>query len=270
MVRVARTDVASGKRLGERQREFAAALLDAATPVPAGIISPDGTPCTAGFNVYRNNVVAGLVEVLKAAYPAVYRIVGDTFFSAMACGYVMQAPPCSPVMLEYGVTFPDFVDMFGPAACVPYLRDVARLERAWVEAYHAADTLPTDLTRLATLDASALPSVRLLLHPSLRVVRSAYPVVTLWQMNVADGTPVAIDPTQGDESALVTRCAADVEVRTIPAGAASFIQSLASGASVAKAASLAFSERADFDLEGTLSGLLALNVVIDWELRDAV
>ena len=66
----------------DRQREFAAALLDPERPTPSGIIGPDGDVCPRRFAVYRNNVVVGLTEILKAAYPAVRRLVGEEFFDA--------------------------------------------------------------------------------------------------------------------------------------------------------------------------------------------
>jgi len=57
--------------LRDRQRNFAAALLDPNMPVPLGLVGPDRETSEKRFNVYRNNVVAGLVEALKAAFPAV-------------------------------------------------------------------------------------------------------------------------------------------------------------------------------------------------------
>jgi hypothetical protein len=66
----------------DRQKEFAAALLDPERTAPAGVVGPDGDPCPKRFAVYRNNVVVVLIEILRAAYPAVRRLVGDEFFDA--------------------------------------------------------------------------------------------------------------------------------------------------------------------------------------------
>lgn len=254
--------------LCERQRRFAAALLDPARPIPPGLVGPDRQPSERRFNVYRNNVVAGLVEALKAAFPAVRRIVGDEFFAAMARIYVALEPPRSPIMLEYGATFPDFVGSFEPANSVPYLPDVARLERAWAEAYHAAEAAPADPARLATIDSRNLPQLVLTLHPSLRVVRSSFPAVRIWQMNIDAGEPGALDIFSGGENALVIRPIAEVEVRQIPAGAATFILSLAAKASVADATTRAFDEHSDFDLAGALQGLFAVNAIVGWSLQE--
>lgn len=254
--------------LCERQRRFATALLDPGKRVPPGLVGPDRRPSERRFNVYRNNVVAGLVNALKAAFPAVRRIVGAEFFAAMARVYVALEPPRSPVMLEYGATFPGFVETFEPANSVPYLADVARLERAWAEAYHAVEAPPADPAQLAAIDSRSLPQIVLTLHPSTRVVRSPYPAVQIWRMNIDDGVPSALDIFSGGENALVIRPFAEVEVRRIPAGAATFILSLAAKASMADAATLAFDEDLNFDLAGTLRDLFAVSAIVGWNMRD--
>ncbi|KXU84748.1 hypothetical protein CR51_42065 [Caballeronia megalochromosomata] len=255
--------------LWARQRYFAAALLDPAMRVPPGLVGPDREVSEKRFNVYRNNVVAGLVGALKAAFPAVCRIAGDEFFAAMARVYVALEPPRTPVMLDYGETFPDFIRRFEPAQSVPYLHDVARFERAWVEAYHAAEAQPADPARLATIDSRSLTQIAFVLHPSVRVVRSSFPVVQIWAMNIEDGVPAAIDISSGGESALVVRPHADVEVRRLPAGAATFVQSLAMNASVADAATLALDEYASFDLAGALRNLFMIKAIAGWNIRES-
>lgn len=254
--------------LRERQRSFAAALLDPGMPVPLGLVGPDREPGEKRFNVYRNNVVVGLVETLKAAHPAVCRIVGDEFFSAMARIYVALEPPRSPIMLDYGETFADFIETFEPANSVPYLPCVARLERAWVEAYHAAEASPIEPAVLATIDAHSAPQIGFTLHPSVRVARSSFPAIQIWQMNIDGGVPTALDIFNGGENALVVRPVADVEVHPVPAGAATFILGLARGASVCAAATLAFDEDADFDLAGTLRDLFGVHAIVGWTIRD--
>lgn len=255
-------------RLGESQRRFAAALLDPGLAIPPSLIGPDQAPSARRFNVYRNNVILGLVEALGSAFPAVQRIVGDTFFAAMARTYAALEPPRSPVMLDYGDTFPEFVNSFGPARRVPYLADVARLERAWLEAYHAAESCPIAITSLCIVDTRQLPRVSLSLHPSLRVIRSTFPAVQIWRMNIDGGIPSAIDIRVGGEHAVVVRPAADVEVIQVEAGTATFVQHLGYGASIARALSEAQAEDADFDLAAAWHDLFAIHAVVGWTVPD--
>lgn len=260
----------ASRRRASNQRAFAAALLDPAAPLPDGIIGPDRLPSIDRFNVYRNNVVTGLTEALKASYPAVCRIVGDDFFSAMARFYCATQPPASPMMFDYGATFPAWIESFEPANGLPYLPDVARLERARVEAYHAAEAAPIETAALADVCPTDFAQLRLRLHPSLRVVRSAYPVITVWQMNLAGGTPAPVDIFGDTQDALVVRPHADVEVRTMPPGAAPFVQSLLTGMTVIDATTRAISECASFDLTGTLSALFDMNAVIGCDLQEGL
>jgi hypothetical protein len=243
-------------RLAERQRDFAAALLDPKRPIPPGLTGPDGAPSPRRFAVYRNNVVAGLVDALRAAFPAVCRIVGAEFFRAMARAYVVHHPPGSPILLEYGAGFPEFVDGFEPAATLPYLGDVGRLERAWTEAYHAREALPLDPAAFAAVAPERRPGIRLVLHPSARLVRSRFPAITIWRMNVGDGVPAPVDFAAGGEDALIVRPLAEVEVRWLPEGGAEFVRALADGSSVLAAAEAATAADSRFDLAANLAGLI--------------
>ena len=91
---------------------------------------------------------SALIGAIEARYPVTRRLVGDEFFRAMARAYVAEEKPRSPVLIHYGADFPDFVARFEPAREIAYLADVARLENAWVEAYHAAEAAPLALAAL--------------------------------------------------------------------------------------------------------------------------
>ena len=254
------------QQLAERQRGFAAAILDPALPMPDGLVGPDREPGPKRFAVYRNNAVVGLTETLKDAFPAVHRIVGVDFFRAMARAYVMVEPPRSPILLDYGAGFPDFIRQFEPAAGLPYLADVARIERAWTEAYHAPEAPPIDPGAFMAIAPDQLPAIQLALHPSLRLVRSQFPALTIWQMNVADGVPAPVDLAAGGEDVLVVRPLPDVEVRSIPSGSLEFLQALADGKPVLAALEAALIASSRFDLSANLSELLRAGAVVGYSL----
>ncbi|MGO9700540.1 MAG: putative DNA-binding domain-containing protein [Xanthobacteraceae bacterium] len=254
------------QRLADRQREFAAALLDPALAAPPGLLGPDREPSPRRFAVYRNNVVAGLTKALAAAYPAVCRIVGEEFFRAMARVYVRFEPPASPVLLNYGAGFATFIAHFEPAGSLPYLPDVARIERGWTEAYHAPEAAALAPQAFAAVPNDRAAEIRLDLHPSLRVVRSAFPALTIWRMNVGDSVPGPVDLESGGEDVLVVRPAADVEVRSVPHGGAEFIASLANGQSLTEATMSAISADQSFDLSASLATLIGAGVFVGYSL----
>lgn len=220
---------------------MAAALLDPAAPAPGG----------ARFAVHRNNVVAGLVTALGEAYPAVRRLVGEDFFRAAAALFVRTHPPRSPVMLLYGAEFPDWIAAFPPAGGLPYLPDVARLERAWLEAFHAADAEPIDGAQLAAIPAARVAAVRFRPHPSLRLVASIHPIVSL-----RAGSPANLAAA---ETAVVARPGVEVSVRDAAPGEATLLAALLRGAPFGALAEVAAGGA--FDLAAELRAAFARGLV---------
>lgn len=244
------------------QENFAGALLDADRPVPRAVASHDGRAPQKRFAVYRNNVIVGLVEALRAQFSATEKIVGTEFFAAMARVYVVTEPPRSPILVDHGNGFPDFVARFEPAAELSYLADVARLEVARTRAYHAADAAPLDPSRWEALDPGALLDARVVMHPSLQLLRSLYPVVTIWSMNAGEDEPASIEDC-GPEDALVIRPHLEVQVRRLPIGGAAFLHALASGASLGDAAATAAAGHPAFDLAANLAGLIGAGLATE-------
>jgi len=255
--------------LADLQTEFAAALADPALPAPAGLgnaAAPAGLGRRTAlaqsrrFDVYRNNVMVSLIEAMEATFPAVRRLVGADFFKAVAKVYIRRAPPRTPVLLLYGEGFGDFLDGFEPAAGVPYLGDVARLEWARLAAYHAADAEPLSIARLAGLPQEVLPGLRFALHPSLRLLRSRFPVASLWAAASGADPVRAVDMKTGEDVA-VLRPMLSVDVRVLPAGGHAFLAALAGGACLGAAAETAAAAAVDFDLAAHLQGLFSLGAV---------
>lgn len=229
------------------QPEFAAALLDPALPPPAGLPA-------RRFAVYRNNVVAGLVAALAARFPICRMVVGAAFFDAMAGLFVRCHPPDSPLLFRYGTSLPRFVAAFPPAAPVPFLADLARLELACGEAHQAADApvLPID----ALMAAADLAGCRLAAHPAARLLASSHPIVRIRAMHLPGATPAAIgDPAA--ETALVTRPGLAVEVVAVGPGTAAMFATLAGGGSFGAATLAARAAEPDLPLARALAPLFA-------------
>ena len=253
--------------LAELQRDFAAALRDAGRPVPAAVAAVSSGPGARGFDVYRNNIAVSLIEALEAAFPAVRKLVGDDFFRALAKAYIAEQPPRSPVLLLYGRGFGGFLDGFPPAQEVPYLGDVARLEWARLHAYHAADADPLDIARLSAVPQADLGGLRFALHPSLQLVRSRWPVVSLWAASSGADPAAPVDMKAAQEAAVI-RPALAVDVRLLPAGGHGFIQQLLEGATLAEAAEQAARNPA-FDLAEHLQGLFQIGAVTALRFSDS-
>lgn len=237
------------------QADFARALLDPDRAIPEAVTSHTTRHPRKRFAVYRNNVVVGLVNALRAKFPATERIVGPDFFAAMSRVFVAVHPPRSKILHTYGEDFGDFIAAFEPAAELPYLADIARLEAARTRAYHAADAAPLGAEDFAALDPPQAATLRLTLHPSLQVVRSRHPVVTIWAMNAGEAELAPVN-TDAPEDVLILRPHLAVTVQTLPPGGAAFLRALAAGATLSEAAEAALADDSAFDLPANLAGLI--------------
>src|ERR1043166_7023321 len=198
------------------QRSFAEAILFDDAPIPATIRQASGPAHASRFGVYRNNVIAGLINALTARYPVTRKLLWDDAFNHVVRLYASAEPPRSPMMFEYGDSFPQFLRRIGHGAASDALADVAELAAARTRAYHAADAAPLPREAFATIAPDDLPELRLTLHPSVALLTSRFPVVSLWEAN-RSGNDNVIDQWK-PECALVARPHLVVQVRCLSAG----------------------------------------------------
>ncbi|SNR56313.1 DNA-binding domain-containing protein [Puniceibacterium sediminis] len=205
------------------QTAFHAALLDAAAPIPTGLTDGAGRPAGRRYGVYRNNVAVSLRDALETAYPAIAKLIGTENFHNIAGMYLRSAPPDTPIMLQYGAGFPQFLESLAPLAHLPYLGDVARIERAMRLSYHAADSTPADATILQNLSQEVLMSARLTLAPSVRILRSPFPAFDIWAYNMRPG---ARKPRPLAQDTLILRAEFDPVPHLLGPGAYAFVQAI--------------------------------------------
>jgi len=261
------------RSLRELQAAFADALIagDASAPAFATVPAEHAIERLA---VYRRSVFANYRNALGATYPVVARLVGAPFFGAAVDAFVRAHPSTSGDLNVYGDAFAQFLERYAPAASLPYLPDVARLEWAQDEANRAAETEATPdevLARLAALAPESLPDVRLALAPACRLVASPYPVLRIWQSNqdgYAGDDPIALD--EGGDALLVRREAAGVTIERLAAAEYAWLEGLAQGATLGAAIDAAAQTGGAFDLttalrrrisDGTIAGVGGLATV---------
>ncbi len=139
--------------------------------------------------------------------------------------------------------------------CLP---DVARLENAWVEAYHAEDATVATVDELATLGPDCLPGTRIAFHPAARLLRFATPAATVWASAQSPDHSAAL--TEGRaEDALITRPDCEVRVRVLPPLGFDFALKMQEGATLIEA--FAALDDPAFDLGTHLVGLVESGAV---------
>src|SRR5215210_2786457 len=157
--------------LASFQAAFSDALL---APRPSAAIASD-----PGFAVYRNTCARGAVEALRAAFPTVDALIGEHAFTNAALDYRMHCPPPSPVLSDYGSDFAEFLARQPWTGELPYLADVARLDRLWLECFLSS-------------------------APATRIAWLATPAMTIWQAHRRRDGFAELEPEWREEGALFT------------------------------------------------------------------
>ncbi len=177
-------------------------ICQAIRSVAPADLSDGGRPrdarVAAGITVYRNNVRAAYLRVLHDTFPVIHRLVGEEFFRYLAHEYFHTHPPSSPLVARYGDNLPEFLHSFEPAAGLPYLTDVARLEPAWLSSYHAAEADCMEPERFFALLEEDPDTNAFQLHPSVRLVKSPFPIHAIWLHNKSSSAEKLRLPEAGE------------------------------------------------------------------------
>ncbi|GAB6196005.1 HvfC/BufC family peptide modification chaperone [Lysobacter xanthus] len=250
----------------------AAVLSDPVAPV--GVFAATGVSSTRRWSIHRNTAAFSLCEALAASFPVARALVGDAFFDSMALDFIRVHPPRSPVLVEYGDAFPDFVAVLASESGVPYLPDVMRLERLCTRAAHAADPVAVPPSTFAALvaDPERLAATAVRLQPACGWLRSDHPVGALWRAHLTDGPVDAEELATIDldraEDVLVVRDGFAVRVITLPACGIDWLDALQAGMPIGAALVLARSRHPNVDVHALFSLLIQHGLVA--ELRHAL
>lgn len=237
------------------------ALLQVDAKVPPGWVARNGSDARVRLNVYRNNVWASLCQAMADTFPTLYNAMGDALFGYTALRYVQSQPPRDVILAHYGQGFAEFLAQLGrpkdaPASALAW-PDVARLEYARVQCFHAADAIPVHRSAWENM----LSEPELLVHavfnfaPSVQVVHSAWPICQLW-LAWQDGLAEPEGVHNASESALVCRQGWDVVVVPLSPALGQCVGQLLQGATLGEAARVGLHHAADFDLNMVLFVLL--------------
>ena len=242
------------------QTTFHEGLLDPTQPIPDGLTDGQNRPAGRRYGVYRNNVTVSLRDALAEGFPSIVRLIGRDNFDHIARAYLRQTPPTSPLMMHYGADLPAFLKSVEQLAHLPYLADVAQIDVAMRQSYHAADSEAVDATALQALDEETLLRTRFEFAPSMRLLRSQWPIGAIWQYTMRGGEK----PTGTAQDVLILRAEFDPEPHVLGAGAADVLSALQNGTPFGEAVE---SAAEGFDL-GALLGLLLTQNAISALLHD--
>ena len=207
---------------GLKEREPVERAADFGAP-PAGGVEDR-------WHVYADGYVARLVEALESDYAAVRRILGPEPFAALVERYVRAFPPGSYDLSRAGDLLPEHLSVDPIAVALPFLPDLAHLERAVAKAFVAPDAEPLTWGALLAETPENVAALPLVLAPGVALLPSRWPVVSLWHTRGQADDAVALDLEKNPETALVFRRGYAVACARLDAKETALVTALTDGA----------------------------------------
>ncbi len=116
--------------------------------------SPSMTPAER-VDVYSGMYDARLTEALRADFPALADLLGDSLFGELASIYVREHPSRDYTLNELGEELPHFLELLDGLPTPGYTRDLARLEWAIARVFDERETPSVAPERIAAVPAEA-------------------------------------------------------------------------------------------------------------------
>jgi hypothetical protein len=208
--------------LRDLQRRFQALVV-------AGHGDPRGLIAGGELGIYAYAYGARLLEALRVDHPKLEAALGAAGFADAVAGYVAARPPSSFTLRELGVDLAAHLDR--AATAPPWAGDLARLERARVEAFDGPDHVALTRDHVAALAPAAIAALPLAWVPASAVVPLGWSVDELWSA-LEDSAPSPV-VVAGARAVLVWRRDLEVIHRTLDPDEAALAPRIAAGATFA-------------------------------------
>lgn len=164
-----------------------------------------------GLKAHANTVSHARLVALEETFPLTRAEMGEQLFNQLSRQYTESAQARASDNNAIGQYFGTFLATHSVDAA---LCDLATIEWAWLESYHAPDATPLHSSELAGLDEATLLAIAVSPHPSLRLVQTTAPL--------AD----ALDVLAGQMPAAIATLRADTDVRLLPLDALEYVLAL--------------------------------------------
>lgn len=162
----------------------------------ARAIVSDDLSATARMQVYQNNYLMTLTDLIQGVFPIVTAFVGEAFLRGAAKQFIQDNPPINPRLDTFGETFSEYLAKYPYAEDIRYVADVAALEWAVHELQH--------VSALADgVVAEPAKNGDYLLNPNVRVIISDFPLLQLWMVGMGQLVPEAVHIEAGGQNIAV-------------------------------------------------------------------
>ncbi|MGF1725891.1 DNA-binding domain-containing protein [Photobacterium nomapromontoriensis] len=204
------------KSLYELQQAFSDALHYQPSTV-SECICPGAFPAEQLLQIYRNNFIISLSEVLEAAYPCTLAVVGEECFAQLTRLHVLALPLKQGDVSHYGEHLANTIEQHPSLVeAVPYLADLARLEWLIDQISQLTPYSPNfPFHQLSHITENNIGQLQFNVAEPTGCTDSLYPVASLWQMIKTEQVD-AIDLNQPESAIIQLRTTGIVVVKCPP------------------------------------------------------
>jgi len=243
-------------RLREQQFDFATALAgDSADFLDLVAKGSRVLPITA-ISVYQNNVAQGFTNALALTFPVLKRLVGEAYFRQLAGQFRTRHPSRSGNLSNIGLPLPDFLQQTFERTEYAYLADISRLEWLVHEVQCAAEAPRLKVDAFRAVMPASYDRLRLNMHPAVRLLQSAFPIVQIWQSNQPGADPAVTDLRCGGDQLLIARTPDGIKLHRLTPACYALAFAMAAGARLGDGYEAAVNAAGAFDLAQALHRLL--------------
>ena len=186
--------------------------------------------------IYADAYFSRLLGALEQDFSAVRRALGETRFRRLIADFLVAHPSRSPNLADLGRPFPDFLRSHDVLRDLPFLAELAELERRASEAVYTARLSDIDPAALSRLPADRWPQARITLDPTVQLLSFRWPVHRLWfARERADEKGLCRLRRPAASRLLVYRDDEWVRVQSLEEGAWMLLEQLSSGRKLGQA-----------------------------------
>ncbi len=167
--------------LARQQEDFQAYLLHHQQRIREHVTGTDRASAEERLSVYRNAYRLRLLEALHTDFPVLHALAGDAAFEQIGHAYIDAHPSAHPSLRWFGRHLSDHLRRAQPYAEQPVLADMAAFEWAQGEVFDAPDDAQVSVDAIAAIPPETWPTMRLILHPSVRRLNLAWNVPAMWR-----------------------------------------------------------------------------------------
>jgi Putative DNA-binding domain len=157
--------------LADAQANFIDTINDGPNRLDPALFVGQPDRILLGLKAHANTISHARIVGLEETFPLTRQHLGDAAFNALARKFVETDTAKASDANRIGLGFPDCLSD-------PATRELALIEWAWLESYHAAEAVPMTLGDLAALDEAALLALAIAPHPSARIVAVSAPIAS--------------------------------------------------------------------------------------------